>query len=79
MFRNERREKTEIRKIKVTKKIREERAAQIAKELNRTERWHTHGHGISMDVLRKDRRLKLKIDDFGQDQELPSMQQRDLL
>lgn len=62
---------TETRKIKVTKKMREERAAQIAEELNKTERWHVHGHGISMDVLQKDRHLlKLKIDDFGKNPEL---------
>jgi len=31
-------------------------------------RWHVHGHGISMEVLRRD--LKLKIDDFGAKPEL---------
>ena len=40
-----------------------DRAETIAKQLNDTDKWHTHGHGISMEVLRKD--LKLKIDDFG--------------
>ena len=58
---------TETRKIKVTKQLREERASQIAEELNRTERWHVHGHGISMAVLQKGSKLKLKIDDFGKD------------
>jgi hypothetical protein len=60
--------KTETHGIKVTKAMREKRAVQIAKDLNKTERWHVHGHGISMDVLRKD--LKLKIDDFGENPEL---------
>ena len=55
--------KTETREKTVTKRMKTTRAAQIARNLNKTEKWHTHGHGISMEVLRKD--LKLKIDDFG--------------
>ncbi len=60
--------KTETRNKTVTNRMRAGRAAQIAKILNKTERWHTHGHGISMEVLRKD--LKLKIDDFGEEPNL---------
>jgi hypothetical protein len=56
--------KTEGRGIRVTNKMRKERASSIARELSNTERWHTHGYGISMEVLR--RNLKLVIDDFGQ-------------
>ena len=59
---------TETKKNKVTRKMREQRAQAIAIELSNTERWHLHGHGISMDVLR--RKLNLKIDDFGADKEL---------
>jgi len=44
--------------------MRTRRAAKIATELNQTEKWHTHGHGISREVLQRD--LKLKIDDFGE-------------
>ena len=44
--------------------MKRQRASDIARELNNTERWHTHGYGISMEVLRRD--LKLLIDDFGQ-------------
>lgn len=40
----------------------------VAKELNKTEKWHVHGYGISIHVLRKD--LKLQIDDFGENPEL---------
>lgn len=47
----------------VTSQMRTARAAQIAKELNKTDKWHTHGRGISMDVLRHD--LNMIIDDFG--------------
>jgi hypothetical protein len=52
--------KTEGRGIRVTNKMRKERASSIARELSNTERWHTHGYGISMEVLR--RNLKLVID-----------------
>jgi len=62
--------KTKTRQIKVTKAMRKERASIIAKELNNTERWHTHGIGISMEVLRKDKNLKLIIDDFGENSKL---------
>ena len=56
-------EKTETRKMRVTKRMRTQRAASIARKLNNPEKWHSHGYGISMDVLRRD--LQLKVDDFG--------------
>ena len=59
---------TETSQEEVTQKMREERAEYIARELSDTEKWHSHGHGISMEVLRRD--LKLKIDDFGADRDL---------
>ena len=54
---------TRTRRQKVTKKMRESRASTIAKQLNDTKRWHSHGYGISMKVLEKD--LNLQIDDYG--------------
>lgn len=54
---------TETRKKTVTPAMRKRRALAIANQLNDPQRWHTHGHGISMEVLRRD--LKLIIDDFG--------------
>lgn len=60
--------KTENSGKRVTKKMKDERAEQIARELNDSARWHVHGRGIPMEVLRKD--LKIKIDDFGEIQEL---------
>lgn len=54
---------TETRKIRVTKKMRAERAREIAEMLNKTDRWHSHSRGIPMEVLRRD--LKLLVDDFG--------------
>jgi len=62
-------EKTRTKKENVTPKMKTDRANQIAKELNNTERWHVHGHGISMDVLRRDD-INLIIDDFGENREL---------
>ena len=56
-------ETTEDRRTTVTEQMRTDRAAGIATKLNDTGRWHSHGYGISMDVLRRD--LQLKIDDFG--------------
>jgi hypothetical protein len=55
--------KTETRGIKVTQAMRRQRAESIARQLNNPAKWHTHGHGISMEVLRRD--LQLRIDDFG--------------
>ena len=52
---------TEGRQRKVTSRMKTQRAGQIARELNNTARWHSHGHGISMEVLRRD--LRIKIDD----------------
>jgi len=57
--------KTETQGLEVTDAMRAQRAEEIAAALNDIKRWHTHGHGISKDVLQND--LKLKIDDFGQD------------
>ena len=55
---------TETQQIKVTRTMRKARAKAIGEELNNTERWHTHGYGITMEVLRKDKNLKLLICDF---------------
>lgn len=55
--------KTDGRGVAVTRKMREERAAEVAKQLNNTDRWHSHSNGISAEVLRDE--LKLKIDEFG--------------
>ncbi len=54
---------TETQGTPVTEKIRMDRASEVAQVLNDTDRWHTHGRGITMDVLKRD--LKLRIDDFG--------------
>ena len=62
--------KTRTRKLRVNKQMKMQRAEEIARDLNETKKWHTHGHGISMDVLNKD--LNLLIDNFGEDSALSS-------
>jgi hypothetical protein len=56
---------TRTRKKKVTKQMKTAQAAKIARELNMTSKWHTHGYGISKDVLERD--LGVIIDDFSSD------------
>ncbi len=60
--------KTHGRGKNVTTKMKADRAAHIARKLNKTDHWHSHSRGISMEVLEND--LKLLIDDFGTDPEL---------
>lgn len=63
--------RTEGRKMPVTKEMRQQRAVEVAEGLmghSGPLQWHSHGRPISMEVLRRD--LKLKIDDFGKDAEL---------
>jgi len=54
--------RTETRGIRVTKAMKKAQAERIGTQLNDTKTWHSHGHGISMAVLR--RHLNLRIDDF---------------
>lgn len=56
---------TETQQLKVTTKMKRDRAEEIAKSLNDPDRWHSHGYGISMEELRRE--LKLQIEDFGRD------------
>ncbi len=58
-------EVTEGRGRKVTPRMKSGRAESIARQLNDTERWHSHGHGISPEVLRTE--LNLRIDDLDGD------------
>ncbi len=60
--------KTQTHKKVVTAKMREKRAADIAEMLNKTEEWHSHSRGISMEILRK--KLQLIIEDFGENEDL---------
>lgn len=57
--------KTQTRKLRVNKQMKMVRAEEIARDLNETKKWHTHGHGISMEVLNKD--VNLLIDNYGEE------------
>lgn len=54
---------TATRKQPVTDDMRVQRAEEIAAKLSDPDVWHSHGRGISAEVLRRD--LNLLIDDFG--------------
>lgn len=62
--------KTETHHKKVTLEIKRKRAEDIARKLNDTKKWHSHGRGINKDILQRD--LKLRIDDFAEDKNLNS-------
>lgn len=53
---------TETHKNPVDEQMRKNRAREIATQLNDTERWHSHGYGISKDVLESE--VGLKIDNL---------------
>jgi hypothetical protein len=59
---------TQTKRAKVNAAKRKERAKEIGDLLNKTDEWHSHGHGISMDVLR--RKVKLQIEDLEDDEDL---------
>jgi hypothetical protein len=61
--------RTRTRGIDVTQDMRVERADKIANALSETDRWHSHGRGISRAVLVSDQ-VALVIDDFGADPRL---------
>jgi hypothetical protein len=54
---------TRARHIPVTDAMKEAKAKEIAAKLNDTNRWHSHGRGITMPVLIKE--FDLQIDDFS--------------
>lgn len=54
----------------VTEDDKKDRAAEIAKELSDNKKWKSHGKGISIAELHA---LKLKIEDYGKDEQLRSL------
>lgn len=58
----------ETSKEPVTDEYKKRRAREIADHLNNTQRWHSHGRGISIDTIRSE--LNLKIEDLDQYPEL---------
>ena len=61
-------EVTETEQKPVTQEMKEERARSIASQLNKHERWLTHGRGLDMKTLQDE--LKLKITDYSENREL---------
>lgn len=59
---------TRTNQTPVTDEMREARAEAIGNTLSDSTRWHSHGHGISREVLERD--LELIVDDFGEDSRL---------
>ena len=59
---------TETRKLSVTDAMRRRRAEEIAARLNDTSHWHSHGRGISMEVLQRE--LQLRISDLKDNPDL---------
>ena len=55
-------------------RLRDERLIkQIGEELNNHKRWGAHSRGITMEVLRNDDKLRLKIDDYSEDAKLKDL------
>ncbi len=66
--------KTETKKEKVTKKMKKDRANEIAEILSDNTRWHSHGRSINMQTLIDE--IKLKIEDYSKIQDLgPSVRE----
>ncbi len=55
--------RTETRNMPVTPAMKTQRAKKVARSLNDTKRWRSHGRGLSMEVV--SRELGLLIEDFG--------------
>lgn len=58
----------------VTASMKKKRAEEIARKLNDTKKWRSHGRGIGMDVVVND--LNLKVEDFGARAELTELKAR---
>lgn len=61
-------EKTRTSGQEVTRKMKEDRAAEIAGKLNNTGKWKVHSRGLSMKVIEND--LNLIVEDFGKSPDL---------
>lgn len=59
---------TETKGKNVTSRMKRNRAEKIANILSDADRWHSHGHGISKDVLQRD--INLRIDGLEENPDL---------
>lgn len=62
---------TQGRGVPVTDQMKIRRAKEIAKKLNDTKVWRSHGRGLSLDVIRE--RLNLRVEDYGREVALMSL------
>ena len=60
--------KYKFKNWKKSKKEKQKRAKEIAEALNDHQKWYTHGSSIHKDILERD--LRLKIDDYSEDNSL---------
>lgn len=60
--------KTSTSNNDVTPEMRRSRAEEIARKLSDTKKWHSHGRGISREILEND--VNIQISDFGINREL---------
>lgn len=65
---------TKDRQIPVTEEMRRERASEVAKMLNDTKKWRSHGRGLSIDIVRNE--LNLEVEDFGEDPKLADFRKK---
>ncbi len=56
--------RTQTHRRRVTVKMKKRRAEEIGNQLCNTDKWYSHSRGISMEVLRRD--LKLRIEDIDE-------------
>ena len=61
--------KTQTTGKKVTTRMRQERAENIARVLGDPLKWHSHGRGITMQELHSEE-IRLIIDDYGENEKL---------
>ena len=66
--------RTKTRNLNVTLKMKTDRAASIAKKLNDTKLWRSHGRGLSIDVVRNT--LGLEVEDFGSEERHQELNKR---
>jgi membrane-bound ClpP family serine protease len=57
---------TETNKNRVTDAVRKRRAKEIAEKLSKNGRWHSHGRGIGMEILRNE--LNLQIENLSSEE-----------
>ena len=63
--------KYKFKNLKKSESYKQNRAREIAEQLNDHQRWYTHGSSIHKDILEQD--LRLTINDYGKDSQLKQL------